>query len=52
MFLLFFSKLLEILEFRNTRESAFVDDINILTVFSLVAVNCRRFKEVYNKYLV
>ena len=52
LFLLFSSELLEILESRDTRGSAFVDDTNILTISPLVAVNCRRLEEVHNKCLV
>jgi exonuclease III len=51
LFLLFSSELLEILESRDTRGSAFVDDTNILTVSPSVAVNCRRLEEAHNKCL-
>ena len=51
LFLLFSSELLEILKSRNTRGSAFVNNINILTVSPSVAVNCRRLEEVHNKCL-
>ena len=51
LFLLFSSKLLEILKSRDTRGLAFINNINILTISPLVAVNCRRLKEVYNKCL-
>ena len=51
LFLLFSSELLEILESRDTRGSAFVDDTNILTISPSVAVNCRRLEEAHNKCL-
>src|SRR5271170_3842485 len=51
LFLLFSSELLEILESRDTRGSAFVDDTNILTVSPSVAANYRRLEEAHNKCL-